>query len=170
MHGQQLRLVGGAGATSAEPVQHAELAGQADGQVQADRVHRVVTEVVGQVALVPDRAGAQSIPRLEGPSRRSPVRGRATRYRRRGADPEYPIRTDRLLLRPLDPAPTSTPCTPTSRARTSAATSPTSRVARRGRAASPTRARASTLDAGQPPDWPCRRPRDRALIGDFMLA
>ena len=46
VHGQQLLLVGRHRLEHREPVQHAQAAGQRDGQVQPDRRHRVLAEVV----------------------------------------------------------------------------------------------------------------------------
>ena len=93
--GQQLRLVRGFGLHDLEAVEHAERAGQPNREIEPHRVQRVIAEVVGQVALVPDRTrrarhgydASTGVPRLGS-----------------CCDRDYPLRTERLLLRPLAPS------------------------------------------------------------------
>ncbi len=75
--GEQLLLVGGDRRDDLEPVEHPQRPRQPDRQVEPDRVQRMVAEVVGEVALVPDRArGAvhqRSSAGQRGPAQRRPV-------------------------------------------------------------------------------------------------
>jgi hypothetical protein len=56
VHAGQRGVVGRGGHEQAypRPVEHAELAGEGHGELHPDRVHRVVTHVIGEQRLVPD--------------------------------------------------------------------------------------------------------------------
>ena len=82
MDGEQLLLVGGHRGQHGHSVEHAEFASQSDGQIEAQRVERVITEVIGEIALIPDDA-----------SRTAHVRNRSRPTVRRPTD-ETSWRTD----------------------------------------------------------------------------
>ena len=60
VHGKQLCPIGRDRGQHRQPVQNTEGAGQPDGQVEAERVERMVAEVVVEIAVVPDRRSRTS--------------------------------------------------------------------------------------------------------------